>query len=1110
MVQGKKIIPPRMAPMPARAVGEGANRFPAGPCKINASRSGWRRRENKSMIGIVRIALQRPLTFIVMAVLILIGGVLSAFRAPVDIFPDIRVPVIAVAWTYTGLPPDEMSGRIITPYERVLTTTVNDIDHIESQSLSGIGIVKIFFHPGADIRTATAQVTSVSQSVLKQMPPGVNPPLILNYSASTVPIIQLALSGSGLSEQELFDLAQNQLRTRLVTVPGAAIPYPSGGKQRQIQVDIDPQALQSKGLSAQDVGNAIAAQNQINPAGFAKIGTYQYSVKLNNAPSSVAQLNDLPVKVVNGATIYMRDVAHVRDGSAPQTNVVHVDGHRSVLMTVLKNGATSTLAIVQGVKDALPELQATLPSTLKIVSVGDQSLFVKAAVSGVVREGAIAAALTSLMILLFLGSWRSTVIIAVSIPLSVLSAVALLGMFGQTLNVMTLGGLALAVGILVDDATVTIENINWHLEQGKGVIRSILDGAAQIVTPAFVSLLCICIVFVPMFFLPGVAGFLFVPMAMAVVFAMIASFILSRTLVPTMAMYLLRPHAPGHLHEAGSSGSHNPLVLFQRGFERRFEWVRARYGALLQMALGARRPFLLGFMAVVLASFLLVPFLGRNFFPSVDAGQILLHVRLPVGSRIETTSAEFQRIAGRIRAELPAGEIVSLTDNIGLPVSGINTIYSNSGTVGPQDGDILITLREGHAPTSDHVERLRAVLPRVFPNATFSFLPADITSQILNFGAPAPIDIQVVGKDVVANATFAAKVLRRIRGIPGVADARIQQSARYPQIDVDVDRSRIGQYNLTERDVTNGLATSLAGTSQTAPVFFLNPENGVSYPVVGQTPEYQVDSFDALRNIPISASGGAPTQILGGLSSFGRSNASAVVTHYNIQPAVDVFATPQGRDLGAVSSDIRAALKHLEKEKPKGVTVTLRGQYATMNTAFSGLGYGLLAAIVLIYLLIVVNFQSWVDPFVIITALPAALAGIIWMLFTTGTTLSVPALTGAIMCMGVATANSILVISFARERLVETGDAVKAAIEAGMVRFRPVLMTALAMIIGMLPMALGLGEGGEQNAPLGRAVIGGLLAATVATLMFVPVVFSLVHRRGRVAEAPKELELAHA
>ena len=1067
------------------------------------------------MIGIVRIALLRPLTFIVMAILILIIGVLSAARTPVDIFPNIGVPVIATAWNYQGLSPGDMSGRIITPFERVLTTTVNDIDHIESSSLPGIGVVKIYFQPGADIRTATAQVTSVSQTVLRQLPPGVTPPLILNYNASTVPILQLALSGKGLSEGQMFDTAINQIRPGLVTVPGAAIPYPSGGRQRQIQIDLDPQALQSKGLSAQDVGNAIAAQNQINPAGFVKIGGFQYNVALNNAPNSVEALNALPIRQVNGATVYMRDVAHVRDGSAVQTNVVHVDGSRSVVMTILKNGSTSTLAIVQGIKDALPKIQESLPSALKIVPIGDQSIFVRAAVQGVIKEGAIAAALTSAMILLFLGSWRSTVIIAVSIPLAILCAIIALAATGNTLNIMTLGGLSLAVGILVDDATVTIENINWHLEHGKGVKQAILDGAAQIVTPAFVSLLCICIVFVPMFFLPGVAGFLFVPLALAVVFAMIASFILSRTLVPTMAMYLLKPHKAGDdEHAAGSAESANPLVRFQRGFERRFEATRTRYGGLLERALHVPKPFVIGFLACVALSFLLVPFLGQNFFPSVDAGQIALHVRAPIGSRIEQTSAEFDRIERRIRQVIPPDELVSVVDNIGLPVSSINTTYNNSGTIGPQDGDVLIQLSHHHAPTDDYIRKLREQLPAAFPGTTFSFLPADITSQILNFGAPAPIDIQIAGNKAPENEAYAKAILTRIRAIPGVADARIQQSSRYPQLNVDVDRSRIAQVGLTERDVTTSLAASLAGTQQTAPVFYLNPQNGVSYPVVAQTPERQVASIDDLSNVPVTGAGGGTPQVLGALGTISRGSSPAVVSHYNIQPAIDIYATPNGRDLGAIGGDINHVLKQMKAATPKGSTVTLRGQYATMKTAFSGLAFGLIGAIVLIYLLIVVNFQSWLDPFVIITALPGAIAGIIWTLFTTGTTLSVPALTGAIMCMGVATANSILVVSFAREKLAEHGEAARAALEAGMTRFRPVLMTALAMIIGMLPMAMGFGEGGEQNAPLGRAVIGGLVVATFATLMFVPVIFSLVHKNRPVAAAPTlddiPLEEAHA
>ena len=921
-------------------------------------------------------------------------------------------------------------------------------------------------------------------------------------------ILQLALSGRGLDEQKLFDLGQNQIRPQLVTVAGAAIPYPSGGRQRQIQIDLDNQALQSKGLSAQDVGNAIANQNQINPAGFAKIGGFQYNIRLNNAPQTIEGLNDLPVRTVGGATIYMRDVAHVRDGSAPQTNVVHVDGTRSVLMTILKNGATSTLAIVQGVKDKLPNIQATLPASLRVQPIGDQSVFVRAAIEGVVKEGVIAAALTSLMILLFLGSWRSTVIIAISIPLAILFAIIGLSATGQTLNIMTLGGLSLAVGILVDDATVTIESITYHLEQGKGVIHAILDGARQIVTPAFVSLLCICIVFVPMFFLPGVAGFLFVPLALSVIFAMIGSFILSRTLVPTMAMYLLRPHDAAH-EAAGHAPSRNPLVRFQRGFEQRFERLRTGYGRMLEKALGARKAFAIGFLACVGLSFLLVPFLGRNFFPSVDAGQITLHVRAPIGSRIEETAALFDRIERRIRTMVPKDQLVTIVDNLGLPVSSINTTYNNSGTIGPQDGDILITLSEDHEPTAGYIKAMREQLPIAFPGVQFAFLPADITSQILNFGAPAPIDVQISGKDADANMAYAQKLLARMKAIPGSADSRIQQSQAYPELRVDVDRSRIGLYGLTEKDVTTSVANSLAGTSQTAPVYYLNPENGVSYTVVAQSPEYRIGSIQDLSNIPVTGANATSTQVLGGIAGITRDAATAVVSHYNIQPTVDIYATPNQRDLGAVAGDIAAAIKDLKAQEPKGATVTIRGQYTTMNTAFSGLFFGLLAAIVLVYLLIVVNFQSWIDPFVIVTALPGAIAGIVWMLFLTGTTLSVPALIGAIMCMGVATANAILVVSFAREKLEELGDATAAALEAGMVRFRPVLMTALAMIIGMLPMAAGFGEGGEQNAPLGRAVIGGLLVATFATLMFVPVVFSVAHRKGRPVSAGARLEEAN-
>src|SRR6267143_698061 len=1026
------------------------------------------------MLALVKIALRRPYTFVVLALLILIAGSLSALRTPTDIFPDIQIPVISVVWQFTGLPPDEMNGRIMTPFERSLTTTVNDIEHIEGVSYAGFGVVKIFFQPTADIRTANAQVTSVSQTQLKLMPAGITPPLVLNYSASTVPIIQLALSGKGMSEQTLSDLGTNMIRTQLITVPGASLPLPFGGKTREVQIDLDPAALQARGLSGQDVALALATQNLILPAGTQKIGKFEYTMQLNNSPTDISGLADLPIKAVNGAIIYLRDVAQVRDGYPPQTNIVHVDGGRSVLLTVEKSGATSTLAIIQGIKAKMAQLKAILPPALVVAPIGDQSVFVTGAISSVVREGVIAAALTSLMILLFLGSWRSTVIIATSIPLAVLGSVTALSFLGETLNIMTLGGLALAVGILVDDATVTIENINWHLEQSKEVEPAILDGARQIVTPAFVSLLCICIAFVPMFFLQGIARFLFVPMAEAVIFAMIWSFILSRTLVPTMAKYLLQPHAH-HAEGDGPPPLRNPLVRFQRTFEAGFERFRGGYRDLLVLALARRPIFLMGFLGFVSVSFLLVPYLGRNFFPLVDTGQILLHVRTQVGTRIEETANQFAEVQKAIRKIVPPGEIETLADNIGMPISGINMTYNNTGVIGPQDGDIQIKLKEGHRPTDDYVQALREQLPRQFPGFSFAFLPADIVNQILNFGAPAPIDLQVRGADLANNFAYANKLLTKIRRIPGIADARIQQSPNSPGFNIDVDRTRAQYVGLTERDVTNSLAVNLAGSSQVAPTYYLNPDNGVSYSIVMQTPQYQIDSLSALQTLPITADGGVNSPILGGIANITRSTSNAVVSQYDIQSLVQIYATLQGRDLGSVAADVRREIDLIAKDVPKGSSVALLGQVETMNSAFSGLLFGLLGAIILIYLLIVVNFQSWSDPFVIITALPAALAGIVWMLFTTQTTLSVPALTGAIMCMGVATANSVLVISFARERYEELGDPIAAAIEAGFVRFRPVLMTALAMIIGMIPMALGLGEGGEQNAPLGRAVIGGLI-----------------------------------
>jgi len=1057
------------------------------------------------LIAVVRTALRRPYTFVVLALLLLIVGPLAALRMPTDIFPEIRIPVIAVAWQYTGLPPEQMVGRISTGFQRGLTTTVNDIEHIEANSYTGISIVKVFFQPGVSVAVANAQVTAIAQVAVRQMPPGTTPPLILNYNAATVPILQLALSGKGLSEQALFDLGVTIVRTPLVGVPGAAIPFPYGGKQRLVQIDLDNAAMQARGLSGADVAQALAAQNLLVPIGTQKIGGYEYALQLNSAPSAIADLANLPIKVAGGSTIYIRDVAQVHDGNAPQTNIVHVDGNRSVLMSVLKNGSTSTLAIVDGVRARIEQIRPSWPAALQVEPINDQSIFVRAAVTGVAIEGLIAAALTSLMILLFLGSWRSTLIIAVSIPLSVLGSIIALAAIGETLNIMTLGGLALAVGILVDDATVTIENINWHLEQGKDVESAIMDGAAQIVTPAFVSLLCICIVFVPMFFLQGVARFLFVPMAEAVMFAMACSFVLSRTLVPTMSKYLLRPHAPHtdmHGTRAALPPTRNPLLLFQRLFEERFEQLRDGYRGLLRVALAGRWRFVAGFMAVVALSFALVPLLGSNFFPAVDGGQILLHARVPVGTRVEETAVRFARIQEAIRRVIPNDEIATMVDTIGLPQSSINLTYNNTGVIGTQDGDIQIALRKEHRPVVDHVRALREVLPREFPDTVFSFPPADIVSQILNFGAPAPIDLQIRGNNADANYAYANKLLKAIRAIPGVADARIQQSNRAPAFAVDVDRSRAQELGLTARDVTNSLVVSLAGSSQVAPTYWLNPANGISYSIVMQTPQYELDSLSALANLPVSGAAGGTPQVLGGLARFTRISSPAVVSQYDVQPMVQINATTQDRDLGAVARDVRRIIDESAAERPKGVTVALLGQVRTMESAFSGLLFGLLGAIVLIYLLIVVNFQSWRDPFVIITALPAALAGIVWMLFATRTTLSVPALTGAIMCMGVATANSVLVISFARERLEVLGDSLQAAMEAGFVRFRPVLMTALAMVIGMLPMALGLGEGGEQNAPLGRAVIGGLLFATIATLVFVPVVFSLVHAKdGRGSNA---------
>jgi multidrug efflux pump subunit AcrB len=1046
---------------------------------------------------IVRVALDRPYTFIVLALLILLMSPVAILRTPTDIFPNINIPVIAVAWQFTGLNPEEMEGRITTGFERVLTTTVDNIEHIESTTVSGQSIVKIFLQPNAHLDTANAQVTAIAQTALRQLPPGVQPPLIINFSASTVPILQLALSG--MSESELNDVGLNFLRTQLVTVPGASVPYPYGGKQRQVMVDLDPRLLQSKGLAPIDIVNTLGQQNIVLPSGTAKIGEFEYNVAMNASPRTVAELNDLPIKVVGNSTIYIRDVAHVRDGFSPQTNVVRQDGRRGTLVTILKTGSASTVDVVQGIRNLLPRVIPTLPPALRIQPLADQSIFVKAAVSGVIREAVIAACLTAAMILLFLGSWRSTVIIAVSIPLSILSSVIALSMLGETINIMTLGGLALAVGILVDDATVTIENIERHREGGHGDREAILDGAAEIAVPALVSTLCICIVFLPMFFLGGVARYLFVPLAEAVIFAMLASYVLSRTLVPTLAMYLLKP-----AHD-GEPESRNPLVRAQRAFERGFERFRNAYRDLLTTLVDRRRLFIPLFLGTCLLAFLLAPRLGQNFFPDTDSGQFSLHMRAKTGTRIEETARVADLVEAAIRREIQAAELDVILDNIGLPYSSINWMHSASGVIGAADADILVSLREGHRPTADHVRTLRRILPKEFPGVTFYFLPADMVTQIINFGLPAPIDVQIDGADVAGNRRVAEQMLNELRRVPGLVDLRIQQPFDYPKFDVTVDRTKAGQGGFTTRDLANSLLVSLSGSFQTTPTFFLNWQNGVSYNLATQTPQYRIQSLSDIENIPITAAGttaaATPTAamtrpgILADVASITRSSEMATVSHYDIRRVVDIYGAVQDRDLGSVGRDVSRIVEASRKLLPRGSFLTVRGQIATMRTAYIGLLAGLGFAIVLVYLLIVVNFQSWLDPFIIVTALPAALAGIVVFLFLTGTTLSVPALMGAIMSVGVATANSILVVAFAKGQLAQHGDAVRAAVEAGFTRFRPVLMTALAMIIGMMPMALGLGEGGEQNAPLGRAVIGGLLCATVATLVFVPAVFALLHGR---------------
>jgi len=1032
---------------------------------------------------VVRVALQKPHTFVALALLLLILGPLAILRTPKDVFPNIGIPVISVIFNYNGLPPGEMGDRIVGIFERYLTTTVNDVEHSESTSLNGISVVKIFFHPRANIDVAQSQVTSISNAILRNLPPGTTPPFLLIYNASTVPILQLALTSQKTSEQEIFDIANSLIRSEIGTVPGASIPYPLGGKTRQVQVDLNQPALQAHGLSPQDVQTAVAAQNLIIPAGTEKIGSFEYNIKLNGSPLDVEELNDLPIRTIAGSTLYLRDVAHTRDGYAPQQNIVRVNGQRSVLMTIQKTGSASTLDVVDGIKSRLPHLRDILPPDFEVRPIADQSVFVEAAIAGVIQEGVLAAALTAAMILLFLRSWRSTLIIVLSIPLSALASIILLAALGETINIMTLGGLALAVGILVDDATVAIENINWHLEHGKDVETAILDGAEQIALPALVSTLCICIVFAPMFFLAGVPRYLFVPLAEAVAFAMLASYILSRTLVPTLAKYWLRPHVP--------QSESRPESRIERGFD----WLRARYRASLTGALAHRWRVAGGFLAFTGLSFLLVPYLGADFFPTVDAGQIKLHLRAHNGTRVEETARLCEAVENAVREIVPAADIQTIVQNIGLPISGINLSYSNSGTIGTADADILIALKPEHTPVATDIARMRNLLPSEFPGVTFSFPPADIVSQILNFGLPGPIDIQVIGQNAAANRVYAETLLAKMAHVPGIADLRIQQASDAPEFRLDVDRSRAKELGIDQKDVAGSLLISLAGSFQTAPAWWLNPKNGISYPVVTQTPQYQLDSLDALRNLPVTGSPGSAPQILGALAAIERGVGPAVVAHWNGQPVIDILASAEGRDLGGIGSDLQRILADTAKDLPRGSKVQFRGQVQTMETSFTGLYQGLLFSVVLVFLLIVVNFQSWLSPLIIIAALPAAAAGIVWMLFLTGTPLSVPALTGAIMTVGVATANSILVVAFARERMHAHGDDPgTAALAAGIARFRPVLMTALAMIIGMVPMALGLGDGGEQNAPLGRAAIGGLLFATVATLFFVPVVFSLLHR----------------
>ena len=1046
---------------------------------------------------IVRLALNRPYTFVVLSILILIAAPVVILRTPTDIFPSIDIPVVSIAWQYTGLAPEELEGRLTTPYEKALTTLVDNVEHIESTTLNGQAIIKVYLQQGASLDTANAQVSATSEFMLRQLPPGILPPQIINFSASSVPILQLGLSGQHLDEQQLNDYGLNFVRPQLVTVPGIVVPNVYGGKQRSIMINLDPRQLQAKHLSPVDVLNAVGAQNVVEPGGTAKIGSAEYDVRLNSTPTTVEGLGNLPIRQVDGATVYLRDVASVTDGSIPQTNIVRQDGHRGVLISILKSGSASTLDVVKGALALLPRIKSGLPSDLKITPIGNQATFVRGSINGVVREAVIAACLTGLMILLFLASWRSTLIIAVSIPLSILTSIIILSLLGQTINIMTLGGLALAVGILVDDATVEIENTNRYLEEGYEVREAILAGAAQIAIPALVSTLCICIVFLPMFFLSGVSRYLFVPLAEAVVFAMLASYMLSRTLVPTMAMYLLQPVD----HHAVPS--RNPLAVFQRGFERIFESTRSTYESLLGRLVQRRVLFIPVFLGCCLLALLLIPFLGQNFFPATDNGSFILHVRAKTGTRIEETARLCDQVENTIRQTVPPAQMDNILDNIGLPYSTLNTQHATSGLFGAADADVLVSLKEDHTPTADFVKELREKLPREYPGTTFYFLPSDIVTQILNFGLPAPLDVQIDGRDDAGNRKVADKIMAEMRQVPGLVDIRLQEPDDYPVLNLTVDRTKAQQGGYSERDVGNSVLNILSGSTQLNPQFFLNTKNGVVYNIVAQTPQYQINSLASLENIPVTAPGAQTPEILADVASISRSSEMPVVQHYNIRRTLDVYANVQGRDLGAAAADVQRIMDRNRPHLTRGNFVQMRGQVDAMHSAYTGLLFGLVFSIVLIYLLIVVNFQSWLDPFIIITALPAALAGIVLFLFFTHTTLSVPALMGSIMCMGVATSNSILVVSFAKDRLAHLGDPLQAAVEAGATRFRPVAMTALAMIIGMVPMALGLGEGGEQNAPLGRAVIGGLLFATVATLIFVPTVFALFHgRRGAPREMP--------